>query len=562
MGCCSPRVNVDDCADIGFAIVKAWMHESKVMHAVARWEPVCKDEVLTATSIIHGGRMYKRMYTGRGNSYGGDSKRRRAVVLLALGSLLMAACSNSSDSTKTAATSKPAAVTNAPTVSDATVTTDASVATDASDTTDGSATTDAPVTTDAPAPEGPDLGEFQPITGVPGVSDKEIKFAVLGTGPSNPLGYCLLECYDQGVQAYFNYRNSLGGVHGRQLVVADLVDDELGNTQVKLLELISGDDFGIFAAPLIAAGFSDVAAAGVPLYTTNVPAAESNGFDSIFQATGTTCIDCPSRLNVQAAVLAGATKVGSIGYGVSQASKDCVKGHADAFAKWGPAVGIEQVYSNAELPFGLPNGLGPEVTAMKEAGVDFVLTCVDSNGALTLEQELERQGMGDIPIVLPQGYSETAFVSTNADLLEGDLMSVFFHPFEADPNAMLATYAEWMKKAGYAVNDYGAQGWINADLAVTGLLAAGPQFDQAGVISATNKITDYSAGGMIAPVDWTKQHNAPTLDDPLTNAPALFCASFVAIRGGKFELFGDPAKPWFCFDPKVAEWVDATPTAF
>ena len=50
------------------------------------------------------------------------------------------------------------------------------------------------------------------------MTDKEIDFAVLGTGPANPLGYCLLECYKAGVQAYFDYRNSLGGVNGRQLV--------------------------------------------------------------------------------------------------------------------------------------------------------------------------------------------------------------------------------------------------------------------------------------------------------------------------------------------------------
>ncbi len=413
------------------------------------------------------------------------------------------------------------------------------------------------------APAGPELGEFQPIEGVPGVSDEEIKFAVLGTGPANPLGYCLLECYAQGVEVYFNYRNSLGGVHGRQLAVSDVVDDELGNTQVKLLELTESDILGIFSSPLTYAGYADVGASGVPMYTTVPAAAESNGFDSIFQATGTGCIACPSRLNVQAAILAGATKVGSIGYGVSQASKDCVAGHALSFAKWGPAVGIEHVYANGELPFGLPNGLGPEVTAMKDLGVDFVLTCVDSNGALTLEQELERQGMGDIVVSLPQGYSDTEFAASNADLLEGDLMSVFFRPFEADPGStMLPTFTEWMDKAGYAVNDYSVQGWVNADLAVTGLLAAGPTFDRASVIAATNKITSYTAGGIVAEIDWTKQHNAPTPDDLVSNAPPQFCSSFVAIRGGKFELFGDSSKPWFCFDPAIEEWVDAAPTSF
>lgn len=483
-----------------------------------------------------------------------SGRLRRIAAVIAVGGVLIGACSNSEGDATTDETSAPEAETTAAAETVA--------PTDTADATDTSA---APDTTAAEVaePEGPELGEFQPIEGVPGVSDEEIRYAVVGTGPSNPLGYCLLECYAQGVEVYFDYRNSLGGVHGRQLVIGDVIDDEVGNTQVKLLEAVDGDYLGIFAAPLTYAGFSDVAAAGVPMYTTAPAAAESNGFESIFQVTGTGCIACPSRLNVQAAILGGGTKIGSIGYGVSQASKDCVAGHQLSFEKWGPAVGIEHVYANGELPFGLPNGLGPEVTAMKEAGVDFVLTCVDMNGALTLEQELERQGMGDVNIILPQGYSDTEFASSNADLLEGDLMSVGFRPYEADPaGSMLSVFTEWMDNAGYALNDYSVQGWINADLAVTGMLAAGPQFDRASIIEATNQITDYTAGGMIAEVDWTRQHNAPTIDDLVSNAPPMFCSAFVRITDGAFELVGDPAKPFFCFDPAVEEWVDATPMTF
>ena len=119
---------------------------------------------------------------------------------------------------------------------------------------------------DEPA-EGGDTGEFQPIEGVNGVTDDEIQFAVLGTGPSNPLGYCLLECYEAGVKARFDYQNSIGGVHGRDVVVSRTEDDELSNTQVKLLELAEAEDvFGILAAPLIYSGFSDIGNAGaVPM---------------------------------------------------------------------------------------------------------------------------------------------------------------------------------------------------------------------------------------------------------------------------------------------------------
>ena len=36
-------------------------------------------------------------------------------------------------------------------------------------------------------------------------------------------------------------------------------------------------------------------------------------------------------------------------------------------------LGIEMAYFNDDLAFGLPNGIGPEVTQMIDAGVDFII---------------------------------------------------------------------------------------------------------------------------------------------------------------------------------------------
>lgn len=485
------------------------------------------------------------------------SRSRRLLAVLTVGSLALAACSNSDDddaSSEDSAAPTEVETTEAPATTEGS---DAGAETTAADTTAAETT--------APASEGPDIGEFQPIEGVPGVTDEAINFAVLGTGPSNPLGYCLLECYLAGVEAYFDYRNDLGGVHGRELVVSRVEDDEVGNTQVKALELIEDDSiFGIFAAPLTYAGFADIGQSGVPLYTTFPAAPEANGFDNIYLPTGTGCLNCPRRLTVYTAVLAGATKVASLGFGVSQASKDCVANNEAAFAEWGADAGVEFVYKKDDLAFGLPNGLGPEVTAMKDLGVDFVTTCMDQNSVLTLEQELERQGLGDqVKVVLPQGYGDTEFLTANADLLEGNLLGVAYRPMEADAGgSVLPTMIEYLQASGSVTNDYAIQGWIGADIAVTGLLAAGPQFDRAGVIASTNEITDYTASGIVAPVDWSRQHDAPTPDDPVSNGPVQDCQAFLFVRGGELELSGDPAKPWVCFDPTVPGWLEPTAMTF
>ena len=410
--------------------------------------------------------------------------------------------------------------------------------------------------------EGP-FGEFQAIEGVPGVTDDEIKFAILSTGEANPLGYCLLECQAQAVESYFAWRNSQGGVHGRDLVL-EQVDDEMANNQVKALEIIeSGEYFGVIGAPIIASGFADLAGAGYPVYTGFPQSVESNGFESIFQPTGALCIECPSRRSMYAGTLVGATTVGTLGFGVSQASKDCVAGHNAALEEWGEDAGLELGYSNDDLAFGLPNGIGPEVTAMKEAGVDFVLTCFDQNSALTLEEELERQGMGDVPTVLPNAYADKPFIEANADLLEGSFVGVSYRPFEADPaGSGIEDYLEWTEELGYEPNDWGMLTWINADLAFRGILAAGPEFDQAKVVEATNTFTEYTADGLVNPTDWTRQHTAPTPDDAVTNGPLQDCFAFVKVIDGEFVLEGDPEKPHFCWDTELEGWEEPVPTSF
>ena len=41
---------------------------------------------------------------------------------------------------------------------------------------------------------------------------------------------------------------------------------------------------------------------------------------------------------------------------------------------------------------------------------------------------------------------------------------------------------------------------------MTGLKAAGPNFTRQKVVDATNKITNYTAGGIVAPINWTTAH--------------------------------------------------------
>ena len=107
---------------------------------------------------------------------------------------------------------------------------------------------------------------------------------------------------------------------------------------------------------------------------------------------------------------------------------------------------------------------------------------------------------------LPNGY-DYDFLEENGDLFEGAYVLTQFVPFEAeDPPEALDTYEEWIEETGGTVGELSLAGWISADMFVTGLRAAGPEFSQQGVIDGLNQLTDYTAEGIIPGLDWTVEH--------------------------------------------------------
>lgn len=402
--------------------------------------------------------------------------------------------------------------------------------------------------------------EFVARPGVPGVTDEEISYAVIGTKTGNPLGTCILDCYLEGIEAYFAYRNSEGGIYGRDLVVGDVLDDELSQNQQKSLDVISSEDaFGVFSATLLPAGWGDLEAAGVPTYTWGIHAADSANRVHNFPSLAVRCAHCPRPTVPYVAAQSGATKAASIGYGVSENSKVCTETAAEAFEQYEDQSGVEVVYTNSDLQYGLPNGIGAQVSAMKAEGVDFISTCIDLNGMKTLAQELERQGMGDVVLFHPNSYDQT-FIAESGDLFEGDVVTVQFRPLEASAEGnALAEFQKWMKKQDSTPTELAMVGWINASLAYAGLLAAGPEFDRESVTAATNAIEDWTADGLLTPIDWTVAHEPYTPDDP---QPDPECASLVRVKDGEFVPYTSAEEPWFCWDDESKKTFEPAPTSF
>lgn len=426
----------------------------------------------------------------------------------------------------------------------------------------GPATTAAPDGTAATS-DGASGDEFVPLTGVPGVSDEEIRFAALGTGTAiNPTGQCYLECFVDGINAYFAYRNSEGGVFGRQLVLDDPIDDEIGSNQQRALEIIAADDsLGVFVAPLVGTGYADLSDAGVPIYTY-LTAPAQGALPNLFGSPPPSCVSCTRVDQAFMADAVGAREVAALGYSV-ESSSVCASGVSDTFDRYAGTVDASVVYENTSVPFGLPNGIAPEVTAMADAGVDIVFACFDSNGIKALGEEMRRQGL-NVPVVQNEGY-DTDFIAANAEAYEGAIVLTSIRPHEANNEGTdRALFEEWMAEIGAeSTPSISAHGWILARLAYEGLVAAGPEFDRQSLIDATNRIEDYTAGGLLAvPWDIGRQHEIPTDEDPDTTGWVPYCFVLMQVSNGvpEFMAPSTPDKPSLCWDSRGSDTLEPTAT--
>jgi hypothetical protein len=407
-----------------------------------------------------------------------------------------------------------------------------------------------------------ELGQNVPVD-APGVTDTEIRYSVLATETNNPFGTCILQCYANGVKAYFDYVNTeMDGIYGRQLVADDLVDDEFTKNQEKALEIVSDENtFGTFSSTAIPTGWQLFADDGIPLYVWATQPAAMVGNESIWGESPVICSEptCPERAIAYMMKDSGRHKLASVGYGIAQSSKDCASYSANAVELYKDQIGpdAEAVYVNDSLQFGFPNGVAPEITAMKDAGADILVACIENTGMKTLMDEAERQGLDIIPL-LPNGYDE-AFLAEQGGAFDGGYLRVAIRSFQATPNPAQEKYREYMDKLGGEESEISIYGWINASLAYEGLVQAGPEFDREKVIEATNALTGFTAGGLTPPINWGVGHEAPSADSDSGINQEYQCWSFMKIVDSSFELVGDADKPFTCWSGMNWDWTEGQP---
>jgi ABC-type branched-subunit amino acid transport system substrate-binding protein len=344
----------------------------------------------------------------------------------------------------------------------------------------------------------------------------------------------------QGVQAYFDMVNAQGGVNGRKIDFAYKLDDQSDPSLDSQLARTLVDQDHVFAVVGAAtpsfAGAGYLASNDVPTFGLDVnPNSEWAAGPSLYGEDGS--YQSFTSPQLQAAYLAeklNAKNVAVLALDVSQSQQGC-QGAINAFKRYG----INLAYTNLDIPL-LGTGLHAAVTRMASDHVDMVVSCMDSSANISLSGILQQDGLSNVKQLWYNGYDQQLL-----DKYPSQMNGVYFLllnlPFEAArlyPGTYpgLDAFIKMMSryKPGRPLSQPALAGWVNADLFVKGLRMIGKDVTRTRLVSALNSISDFTAGGILAPVDWKVSHGP--------NTSPYNCTSFIQAQGTRFvPVFTTPA---------------------
>jgi ABC-type branched-subunit amino acid transport system substrate-binding protein len=373
----------------------------------------------------------------------------------------------------------------------------------------------------------------------PGISASEIDVGALAT-LSGPVAADFAPIVP-GVQAYFDMINARGGVDGRKLVLSATLDDGGNPSQNAALARTLVQQDHVFAVVGVATAFFQgstfLAQSGTPTFGY---ATQNNWTPApnMFAAYGSV-LSYSSSLG-QFAYLATqlhATSAAVLAYGVPQSAQECQTA-LDAFHGHGVHVG----FSDLSVPYGA--SLSSDVVHMKQAGVDFVVSCMDVSGNVSLSMAMQQNAMSARQLWL-DGYDRNV-LQQYSSLMQGTYFLVQHVPFEAPvqfPTAFpgMEGYVATMEQyePQYTYNEVAMEGWLSADLFVRGLQAAGRHLTQQRLVNVINHFTAYTGGGLTTPVNWEIAHTEVTSPE---------CEAYVVAQGTTFRVaYNNGSDVWVCF---------------
>ena len=353
-----------------------------------------------------------------------------------------------------------------------------------------------------------------------GVTDTTIKIGVI----SDKSGVIAVPTagIDGSVDAFVQFCNSLGGIHGRKLVLVHY-DSKILNEGDAMKQACEDGVFALVgsgsvqddqgAVTMLRCGLVEVAA-----YTATYVKGLSPRVFSPLPNPGTEYAVGPGKLIARLfpdAVKHAAILWPNLPVGRTQATRQ-----RDAFEQ---AAGFSFVYANPTDV--LVQNWGPIVSVLKDKGVQWLTDVTTMSEMEHLLQAMSDAGWRPTVIDLGQQYYDESLPGKPGT--DGALVLTNTTPFEeAQRSPALQVYLQWLKKASSNTppTTLGVQAFSAGLLFAQAAAASGSHLTRAGLIDQLQRIKRWDGGGLQAPAD------------PGDNQ-GLHCFLYMRVQGDKFVRF-------------------------
>jgi ABC-type branched-subunit amino acid transport system substrate-binding protein len=330
-----------------------------------------------------------------------------------------------------------------------------------------------------------------------GISPDSITLGQVGTisGPVPGLSQTAVN----GVRAYFAYRNSQGGVCGRELQLIN-GDDRLDTGQnraehSRMLERVFGfvggwsvvDDGG--ASVLEGTNVPDVG-----LAITDRRIAYENNF-----STNPIPSDQSGALSVLTHLIQTYQPASAAVVWPAQAT---ARNRALAYVRDLEALGVP-VPVQREVAVTESNYV-PAAQEIENAGAELVVTALEMTGIARLSQALRQVGyQPPVPFWGAQAYGER-LIELAGDAVNGTILGITHSIIEeGGGGGSLDAFVEWYRRVNpdAEIDFFAFQGWVAADMFATAIESAGPAPTRDAVLAVLRTYTSFDAHGLIAPIN-------------------------------------------------------------
>jgi ABC-type branched-subunit amino acid transport system substrate-binding protein len=336
-----------------------------------------------------------------------------------------------------------------------------------------------------------------------------------------------------GTQAFVEYQNSLGGVHGRRLKLA-VADDRLdsGQNRAQHQALVGkvfafvgsfsvNDDGGV--SVLQSTGAPDI---GVPLSFTRKALPNNISPNPLPPGASSGPFNWYKKANADA--------IGHVAgfYGNVQSARDGYRGIKHAAESVGFKFDYERELQATEANY------TADVIQMKNKGIKTLMMTIDVGNMARMAKAIQQQNFKlDLPIYGGNAY-DPKFLSLAGTAAEGAMIYSTTALYAGEDRATVPEvdlFLKWLAKVapGATPDLFTVYGWISGRLFVQALTAAGPQAKRATLLDALRKIDAFDSNGLIAPVG------------PGTKRPAT-CFLMMKVQGGKFVRTEPAGKGFSC----------------